>query len=176
MGAWEVPTGREQIFQIGAVDRTTLGFNLGGHPYQHALVDTVPANLTFTVGQSDPASDWYYAQSAIGSWDVVFDLAADAVEQNRSALLTVALAGFSQGSSAGIYVNGETRVGNLTSASILNDPSLYRSSTIAGEWHLFEFDVDASALTEGTNTVSFVVEQHTQWRGWLWDSVILEWV
>ena len=136
LGVWEVPSGRDQIFQIGAVDRKTLGFALGGHPYQHALVDQVPANLTFTVGQSDPASDWYFGQSAIGTWDVDFELAGGEVAQNRSALLTVALAGFSRGSSAGIYVNGETRVGNLTTDDIPTDPSLYRSATVAGEWEL----------------------------------------
>ncbi|VDB87394.1 unnamed protein product [Peniophora sp. CBMAI 1063] len=175
LGAWEVPTGRDQIFQIGAVDRKALGFALGGHPYQHALVDQVPANLTFTVGQSDPATDWYFAQSAIGSWDVEFELAGDAVALNRSAILTVALAGFSRGSSAGIYVNGATRVGNLTTDDVPTDPSLYRSATVAGEWHVYEFGVDAGVLQEGNNTVSFVGERYTQWRGWLWDSIILEW-
>ncbi|KZV62518.1 polysaccharide lyase family 4 protein [Peniophora sp. CONT] len=173
--AWEVPTGRDQIFQIGAVDRKTLGFALGGHPYQHALVDQVPANLTFTVGESDPESDWYFAQSALGTWDVQFTLTADEVSQNRSALLTVALAGFSRGSSAGIYVNGDTRIGNLTTDSVPTDPSLYRSGTVAGEWHVYEFGVGAGVLEEGSNTLSFVVERSTQWRGWLWDSVILEW-
>ncbi|KZV60869.1 polysaccharide lyase family 4 protein [Peniophora sp. CONT] len=180
LAVWEVPTGRDQIFQIGTVDRKTLGFALGGHAYHHGLSDLVPANLTFTVGTSDPSTDWYFAQSATGAWDVEFEISADVVEQNRSALLSVALAGFSAGfnagSSAGIYVNGETRVGNLTTGDIPTDPSLYRSGTVAGEWHLYEFEVGAGVLTEGLNTVSFVVENGTRWRGWLWDSIILEWV
>lgn len=176
LGYWEVPTGRDPIFQIGTVDRKTLGFALGGHPYQHALVDEVPANLTFTVGKSDPATDWYFAQpSALGTWDINFELAAHAVTQNRSAILTVALAGFSRGSSAGIYVNGETRVGNLTTDDVPTDPSLYRSATVAGEWHVYEFGVDAGVLKEGSNSVSIVAERYTQWRGWLYDSIILEW-
>ncbi|KAF4544218.1 Rhamnogalacturonate lyase protein [Lasiodiplodia theobromae] len=177
--AWQLPTdGRgPQIFQIGEVDRKATGFALGGSPYTHGLVDEVPANLTFTVGQSDPAADWYFAQSALGTWDVVFELdAADAgLNGNRSALLSVALAGFSRGSSAGIYVNGETRVGNLTTDSVPTDPSLYRSATVAGEWHLYEFEVAPGVLREGENTLSFVVERSTRWRGWLWDSIILEW-
>ncbi|GME55056.1 putative rhamnogalacturonate lyase protein [Neofusicoccum parvum] len=173
---WAVPAGREPIFRIGDVDRKALGFALGGHAYQHGLVDQAPANLTFTVGVSQ-VDDWYFAQSALGSWDVVFDVDAAASARNRSALLSVALAGFSRGSSASIYLNGAAaRVGNITTDAVPTDPSLYRSATVAGEWHLFEFPVDGALLVDGSNTLSVVVERSTRWRGWLWDSLILEWV
>lgn len=176
LAAWPVPSNRAPIFQIGTVDRTADEFALGGAPYTHGLVDRAPANLTYTVGASAASADWYFAQSALGAWDVVFDVAA-AAPRNRSALLSVALAGFSRGSSAGIYLNGAgNKVGNLTTDSIPTDPSLYRSATRAGEWHLYEFPVDGALLVEGENTLSFVVERSTRWRGWLWDSVLLEWV
>ncbi|KAL1645809.1 hypothetical protein SLS58_003693 [Diplodia intermedia] len=174
--AWQVPTDRAPIFQLGAVDRRAAEFALGGAPYTHGLVDRVPADLTYTVGRSDPGVDWYFAQSALGTWAIEFEIVG-AVERNRSALLSVALAGFSRGSSAAIYVNGDAnRVGNLTTDAVPSDPGLYRSATVAGEWHLFEFEVGAGVLREGWNSVSFVVERSTRWRGWLWDSVLLEWV
>lgn len=97
--------------------------------------------------------------------------------RNASAVLTVSLAGYSQGTSAEVLVNGAAnRVGNLTSGAIASDQSVYRSATVAGEWHLFEFGFEgAGVLRRGWNTVSFVVTERALWRGFLWDSVVLEW-
>ncbi|KAI0743456.1 putative rhamnogalacturonase [Daedaleopsis nitida] len=173
---WPLPEGRERIFQVGDFDRKSLGFEHGGAPYQHALVSACAANLTYTVGKSD-TSDWCFGQSAPGAWNIDFHL-PEAAPQNRTALLTVSLAGYSQGTSSSIYVNGRAnKVGNLTSSAIPSDQCLYRSATTAGEWHLFEFPFEGGGLLkQGLNTVSFVVETSTQWRGFLWDSIILEWV
>ncbi|KAB2570481.1 Rhamnogalacturonate lyase [Lasiodiplodia theobromae] len=172
---WPLHVGRERVFRVGDFDRKSLGFKHGGAPYQHALVSDCPADLTFRVGESEDA-DWCFGQSALGAWDIEFEL--DEVPVNRTAILTVSLAGYSQGTSANILVNGEAnKVGNLTSGVIPSDQCLYRSATTAGEWHLFEFPLNgASVLKEGLNTVSFNVTASTLWRGFLWDSIILEWV
>ena len=172
---WTIPQNRTPIFQIGQVDRKTTGFALGGHPYQHALVDQVPANLSFTIGSSK-TSDWYFAQSALGTWNINFQVSKPG-NTNRSPLLSLALAGYSSGTSASIYLNNAgTKIGNLTSGSIPTDPSLYRSATLVGEWHLYEFAIDGVLLVNGTNTISITVEKTTRWKGWLWDSIILEWI
>ncbi|PBP19949.1 putative rhamnogalacturonan lyase [Diplocarpon rosae] len=42
--------GREIIFQIGDLDRKTLGFAYGGAPRQHGLSDKLPANLSYSIG------------------------------------------------------------------------------------------------------------------------------
>ncbi|KAG8629624.1 hypothetical protein KVT40_003489 [Elsinoe batatas] len=177
---WQLPEGRNRIFQVGASDRRSLGFKYGGAPYEHGLVAKCPANLTFTVGQSN-TEEWCFGQSALGTWSIGFDLSGEELTAagNRSALLSVSLAGYSQGTSSGIYVNGQGatgRVGNLTTGSIPSDQCLYRSATQAGEWHFFEFPVARALLREGRNTVSFVVERTTLWRGFLWDSIVLEWL
>lgn len=52
-GAQEGP-GFTKVFQIGAFDRSTLGFH-GGQPKEP---------VRFVVGQSDPAEDWYGEQPA----------------------------------------------------------------------------------------------------------------
>ncbi|EOD52565.1 putative rhamnogalacturonate lyase protein [Neofusicoccum parvum UCRNP2] len=166
--------GRERVFQVGDFDRKSLGFKYGGAPYQHALVSKCPANLTYTVGKSQDA-DWCFGQSAFGAWVIEFELYE--VPADRGAVLTVSLAGYSQGTSANVFVNGQAnKVGNMTSGAIPSDQCLYRSATTAGEWHFFEFPFEGGkVLKEGWNTVSFVVTASTQWRGFLWDSIILDW-
>ncbi|KAG8623901.1 hypothetical protein KVT40_008877 [Elsinoe batatas] len=167
---WSVPSDREQIFQIGAFDKTARGFKHSG-PYLHGLAGGSPANLTFTVGQSK-TEEWWFAQSNIGTWEVVFDLPAAGL--NRSALLTVSLAGYSQSTSLVVGVNGQT-VGRLNKDLLTSDPAVYRSGTVSGEWRLVQFEVAKGVLREGRNRVTFEVDRFVLWRGFLWDSVILEW-
>ncbi|KAK8234796.1 polysaccharide lyase family 4, domain III-domain-containing protein [Phyllosticta capitalensis] len=164
---WKV-NDRRRVFQLGDFDRKALGFKYGGAPHQHALVERCPANVTYIIGKSN-TSDWCFAQSANGSANIEFELAAVA---NQTAVLTVSLAGFSSGSSADILLNG-ARIGNLS--SIASDQSLYRSATTAGEWHLFEFPFSGSLFKNGRNSLSFAVTKSTEWRGWIWDSILLEW-
>jgi rhamnogalacturonan endolyase len=93
---------------------------------------------------------------------------------DSSAVLSVSLAGYSSGVSSSIVVNGATTVGNLTSGSILTDPCMYRSGTLAGEWHYYEFPVGNGALKRGWNTLDFQVTRETLWHGFMWDAVALE--
>lgn len=174
---WTLPTGRKQIFQVGEFDKKALGFKNGGLPYQHGVTEESPANLTFRVGQSDPAEDWYYAISKPGKWTIEFELdGADlAAHANGTALLSLSLAGYSQSTAVDVDVNGEV-VGALSKDVFTSDPALYRSGKTSGEWRLVQYEIDAGArLAAGANTVGFTVTRYVQWRGVLWDSIILEW-
>lgn len=169
---WSVPTNRKKILQIGAFDKKATGFANSG-PHVHGLTEKSPANLTFTVGKSKDA-DWYYASSKLGTWDVVFN--ASAPSATATALLSVSLAGYSQSTSVGIYLNGNTTLGTISKDTLTSDPALYRSGTISGEWRFLQYEIPARQLREGRNVLSFRTERYTLWRGVLWDSVILEWV
>lgn len=170
---WKVTDKKDRIFQVGDFDRQTTGFALSGPTsYEHGRIAKCPVALTYTVGQSK-ASDWCFGQSALGVWSIVFRLSSTP-SASKSAKLTVSLAGFSQGSIADILVNGG-KVGNISS-SLANSQDTYRGATKAGEWRLLEFPVGAEGLKKGENRVEFNVTSSTQWRGWLWDSIILEWV
>lgn len=170
---WNVP-GLDRIFQIGDFDKKALGFKNGGPPYQHGLADDSPANFTYTIGKSD-ASTWYYAQSLIGTWTVEFTLtAADITKHAKGALLSVSLAGYSQSAALNISVNGQF-LGSLSKDSLASDPALYRSGKTSGEWRFLQYTVAPGVLKEGLNTIDFTITRYTQWRGFLWDSVILEW-
>ncbi|KAI9738374.1 MAG: hypothetical protein M1834_008877 [Cirrosporium novae-zelandiae] len=177
---WTPQQGRTPIFQIGDLDRKATGFEYGDAPHQHALVDKCPANLTYTIGVSN-TSDWCFGQSALGTWDVKFYInsTTNSSTSTAAALLSISLAGYSKGTSASIYLNNDTTstIGNLTSGIIPTDPCLYRSATSAGEWHLYEFEIAEGVLKSGEwNVLSFVVTKSTTWKGWIWDSVVLEWV
>ncbi|KAL6707622.1 hypothetical protein ACN47E_003972 [Coniothyrium glycines] len=170
---WPVTSTSKRIFQLGAFDRTTDGFRLSGPtPFQHARIAQCPANLTYTIGTSTPDKDWCFGQSALGTWSIDFPLRGNAT---ADAKLSVSLAGFSQGASADILLNG-VQVGNITSASLLNSQDTYRGATRAGEWRLLEFPVKRDVLKSGGNRLDVRVTRTTLWRGWLWDSVVLEWV
>lgn len=171
---WKVADRKNRIFQIGDFDRKTLGFKLSGPaPYEHGRIAKCPANLTYTIGSSQ-ASDWCFGQSALGTHSIIFS--ASSSSQSTKAKLTVSLAGFSSGSSADIVLNGQ-KIGNITTNSALLPTSqdTYRGATQAGEWHLLEFDVKKDGLKTGENKLDFKVTTSTQWRGWLWDAIILEW-
>ncbi|OLN97954.1 Rhamnogalacturonate lyase 2 [Colletotrichum chlorophyti] len=172
--SWSVPKGSKRIFQVGEFDKKANGFKNGGVPYQHGVAAQSPANLTFTVGKSQN-SDWYFAQSAIGKWTIDFDLSAAELAANKTALLSVSLAGYSQSSALDVDVNGQVYA-SLSKDTLTSDPALYRSGKISGEWRFSQYKIDTDVLKAGQNSVGFTVTRYTQWRGFLWDSIILEWI
>ncbi|KAI4740118.1 hypothetical protein E4T50_09434 [Aureobasidium sp. EXF-12298] len=164
---WSVPS-KERIFQIGDFDKKTTGFINSG-PYHHGLAALSPANFTYIVGTSNN-SDWYYASSNLGSWKVEFDIPA---LKTATAKLIVSLAGYSQSTALTVFVN-DVVLDSLTKDDVSTDASVYRSGTVSGEWHQFEYVVDN--LKQGRNVVSFEVDRYVLWRGFLWDAVALEWI
>jgi len=169
---WPVTDKAKRIFQLGALDRKTDGFGLANpqQPFEHARIAKCPANLTYTVGTSRE-TDWCFGQSTPGTWRIKFPITTEYAD----AKLTLSLAGFSQGSNADVLLNG-AKVGNITSARLANSQDTYRGATRSGEWRLLEFPVMEGALRQGWNELDVKVTNATQWRGWLWDSVVLEWV
>lgn len=170
---------KTKLFQVGEFDRAAYGFKFGGAPYSHALHDNCPANLVYTIGSSKP-EDWCFAQTAIGKWTVKFQVAKNAKATGATATLIMSLAGYSSGRDMNILVNDKNKVGTVTGATkgLQNDPSLYRSSTVGGEWHYLEFTFDAKLLSSGWNTVTFEVyseKADSKWHGMMWDSIVLEW-
>ncbi|KAI5256298.1 hypothetical protein E4T42_01532 [Aureobasidium subglaciale] len=163
---WSVPSNK-RIFQIGNFDKRTTGFVNNG-PYQHGLAAASPANFTFTVGTSTSA-DWYYASSNLGTWDIVFDTPA---LEKQNARLIVSLAGYSQSTSLTISSN-DVVLGSLNKNNVTTDAAAYRSGTVSGEWHQFEYVI--GNLKEGKNVISFTVDRYVLWRGFLWDAIALEW-
>jgi len=164
---WQVQK-RTSIWQIGDMDRKSLGFKYGGAPHQHALVDNCPASLTYTIGTSS-LSEWCFGKSADGTWTVVFTV--DKILS--TAVLSVSLAGYSSGGSLDVSLNNH-HVGSYPSSSP-NDSCLYRSGTSAGEWRYMEFSIPTGVIVVGRNSMQFVTTRGVRWHGIMWDSIKLEW-
>lgn len=168
---WALPA-RQRAFQVGTSDRTTKGFKYGGQPpFQAGLIEKCPASLTFTAGKSTGA-DWCFGMYKRGTWTIAFDL-PNGPPAGKQPILTVSLAGYS-GLSCGISVNKKTQIGTFSAGNPPSDPGTYRSATLNGEWRLWEYKFSAGALQKGANTVEFTVNDEKNWRGVLWDTVVLD--
>ncbi|KAE8151460.1 polysaccharide lyase family 4, domain III-domain-containing protein [Aspergillus avenaceus] len=163
---------RTKIWQIGDLDRLPRGFKNGCTGYHHGLSDDSPANLNFTVNSTEE-SEWAYAQSAEGTWQVSFELPS-APDSDAIAVLSTSFAGYSSGVNMEITAqSGGVDVGEIN--DLANDPSVYRSSTFGGLHRYEEIEVPAGTFKEGTNTIEFTVTKGSEWHGFMWDSVLLEW-
>ena len=165
---WTPPHYAHSLWQIGTADRKADEFKLGNLPRQYGLFSQVPANLTYTIGQSTPANNWYYAQTQVGTWSVKFSLGQS---YSGNAHLTVALAGVTRTANVQIAVNG-TAVG--TFPSYPNDESIYRSANQSGYYHLVPLSFSASHLKVGQNTITFKLTNVSSGGGAMYDTIKLE--
>jgi rhamnogalacturonan endolyase len=166
--AWNPPQHAHLLWQIGKSDRMAGEFKFGNQPRNVKWIQMVPANLTFTIGKSRDAEDWYFAQGKIGHWLIKFDL-KDAVAGN--AYLSVPLAGGGGGAKVTISVNGR----EVLSIAPDNDASTYRAANRSGRYLLQEVTFPASDLVKGNNTIDFnMTSAGGRWHGLMYDTVILE--
>ncbi len=156
------------LWSIGVSDRLSDGYSLSNHPRAYGLWSDVPANLTFVPGQSDPATDWYYAQCKNGTWTVKFNLDE---EYEGDVHLTASAACSTNSPTVNVMVNNERLVSWYYS---YNDGAIYRSATQAGRHSLRTLTFPASKLHKGENTVAFNMTGISRNGGVMWDFIKLE--
>ena len=166
---WQ-PKAERVLWQIGEADHLATGFVYGGAERNYIWGTKVPENLTYTVGQSQPSKDWYYAQTKPGDWNIDFDL-KDADRQG-GATLKIALAGYSTGmgkkfkdATAQLLVNGQA----VQEIKYQNDQTVYRCGTTSGTYHLVEVPLQADQLKAGKNRITI----RNQGASLLYDSILL---
>jgi rhamnogalacturonan endolyase len=165
---WTPPNHPNLLWQIGKSDRQSAEFKFGNQPRNLKWIQTVPANLTFTIGKSHDADDWYFAQGKVGHWLVKFTLLKPFT---GNAYLSVPLAGGGGGAKVSISVNGH----NVLNIAPDNDMSTYRSANKSGRYLLQEATFPASYLLQGDNTLDFnMTAAGGRWNGLMYDTVILE--
>jgi rhamnogalacturonan endolyase len=165
---WTPPHHANLIWQIGKSDRMAGEFKYGNQPRNLKWIQMVPANLTFTIGQSKDSDDWYFAQGKVGHWLIKFNLAKTYV---GNAYLSVPLAGGGGGAKVSISVNGN----NVLNIAPDNDMSTYRAANKSARYLLEETSFPTSYLLPGENTVDFnMTSAGGRWNGLMYDTVILE--
>ena len=166
---WKITQYKHFLWQIGAADRKADKFKLGNVPRQYGLWNQVPANLTYTIGTSTPANDWYYAQTNVGTWNIDFNLSQT---YSGTAHLTVALAGASSSRNHVSILVNNTSVANFP--QFPNDQTIYRSGNQSGCYHLLTFTFPASLLKVRSNTIAFNMTHVTSGGGIMYDFIKLE--
>ncbi|MGC3991189.1 MAG: polysaccharide lyase family protein [Chthoniobacteraceae bacterium] len=177
---WNPPLQQQRLFRVGTPDRSTGEFRYGNMPKQFGLwfhyLDEVGAtgSVSYTVGTSDPAANWYYAQPVVAAADGTYAAPAWYINFNLPAVppspctLKLALAGSAGSGAFHVYVNGtdvdtDTYHGTYTA----DDSALDRDAILRGLYQVFSFNVSTSLLHAGTNTVKITVRKTgaSTWTG-----------
>ncbi len=168
---WDAPYHPNLVFQLGKADRMAGEFKLGSAPRSNQLINQIPYDLTFTIGQSKESQDWYYAQPGpaaprSGTWTIKFTVKA---VPDGNAYLTIPVAG-GPGDVA-VLVNGR-QVGRVYHN---DDASVRRAANRSGVYERFEFTFAASQLQPGENTVSLrTLRGSGRFNGIMYDTIVLE--
>jgi rhamnogalacturonan endolyase len=141
---WDAPYHPNLIFQVGQADRMAGEFKFGSAPRTNQWTSQIPSDLTFTVGRSKAADDWFYTQHS-GTWNINFNVTKVPA---GNAYLTIPVAGGP--GNVSVLVNGQ-EVGKVSHG---DDASVRRAANRSGVYARFEFTFPAATLKPGPNTVS----------------------
>jgi rhamnogalacturonan endolyase len=163
---WHVKhPGRQIAWEIGVPDRTTTEFAHGKDYYTPLLYQQleteIPEPLDFTIGKSDSAKDWYYAQYHHGNggndrgspshWRIHFNLAS---APSGPSTLTLAFAGADRGR-IGVEANGH-RIGEVT-PPVQGGNILIREGA-HGKYSYSYVTIPTGDLHAGENTITLMQE------------------
>lgn len=165
---WTPARYENKLWQIGENNRMSDGFHYSDTCRTYGLWELPPADLNYVVGQSDPAKDWYFAQTKNGVWTVTFELDE---AYTGDAHLTASVAGATNKPKVAVSVNG---VPKTTWNFNVNDAAIYRSAVLGGRHWLQTCDFPASLLKKGTNTISFTMSGIGKNGGVMYDCIKLE--
>ncbi len=143
---WDAPYHPNFLWQIGQPDRLAGEFKLGNGPRAALLLRQVPNDLTFTIGKSKEANDWYFAQHQ-GTWTVSFTLDKT---YSGNGYLTIPVAGGA--GNVALSLNGQP-IGNVNHG---DDGSVRRSANRSGAYARFEITFPANLLKKGENTLTLL--------------------
>lgn len=157
---WEVPHKGKIAWEIGIPDRTSREF-AHGNDYFHGygwdnFAKEFPNPLEFTIGKSDPARDWNYAQTGYGTeklqpwkWRIHFQLSA-APQADATLVLSIASA-----DSAHIAVcsNDESAPVATVTPSVQGGDALLRESAHA-KYCVERVTIPSGKLRAGENVIT----------------------
>ena len=168
---WTPKKYEQMLWMIGQNDRRSSEFRFSDALRQYGLWEQVPANLTYTIGQSSEKHDWYYAQTQKGgTWTIKFNL--DERPSSGRVYLTASLAGCSgTGSTITVKVNGTQRAQWKPG---VNDACVYRSAINSGRHYVYTCDFLYTGLKAGENTVALTYSGGGSKDGVMYDCIKME--
>ncbi len=162
---WNVThPGTSIAWEIGTPNRSAREFKHGNDYFEPYLWDTycaeLPSPLEYTVGTSNPATDWNYAHSGHldagvwtpWKWRIHFNLPA--VPPSGNATLTLAFAG-SDSARMDIYVNNEANLFARIYPPSSGGNGLIREG-IHGKYGVSYVTIPVSSLNVGANTITLI--------------------
>ena len=167
---WTPKKYSQMLWMIGQNDRRSSEFCLSDELRQYGLWEKVPSSLTYTIGQSNEKTDWYYAQTQKGgTWTIKFNLPE---RPSGRVYLTASIAGCSgSGSQIAVKVNGTSRA---TWKPGVNDACIYRSAINSGRHYVFTTDFIYTGLKAGENTVQLTYSGGGSKDGIMYDCIKME--
>ncbi|ENN76669.1 hypothetical protein YQE_06848, partial [Dendroctonus ponderosae] len=139
------------IWNIGETDRRSDEFKYSNEPRNYLYETLPPETLTFVIGSSNAANDWYYSQSKAGIWTIQYEDTQD----GNGRTLRVALAAASQSPHLIVNINGH-KIGDIY---FDNDQSVYRSAMQSGKFHSNIFTANNAQIVSGTNVITLQVSK-----------------
>ncbi len=158
--SWTPVTHGTYLWQIGYADRSSAEFKHGDdarHWENFAYyIGDFPTDVNYTIGKSDYAKDWNYAQWTLYNktpyWSIHFNLAKALAGK---ATLTLGMAATSGGDSLVVSVNGQQ-------AASLKMPktgtSFYRSGNEDCQYKSYLVTFDAALLKAGDNEIRLAAD------------------
>lgn len=165
---WAPRRYQNLLWMIGSNNRLSDGYALSDAPRAYLLPEQVPANITYIVGDSNPSTDWYYAQTKKGTWTIRFSCSDS---YSGTARLTASLAAVTSKPTVKVSLNGTALV---TWNWSTNDAAIYRSANQSGHHDLKTLGFSASMLRKGSNTLTLELTNGTGRNGVMWDCIKLE--
>ena len=165
---WSPTTYENLVWNIGENNRLSDGFRYSDTLRSYGLWNLVPEDLDFYIGESDEATDWYYAQTQNGTWTIYFDL--DEVPTTVSHL-TASAAGATNKPTITVKVNGSS-LGTWSFST--NDASIYRSAVLGGRHWLQTKSITAARLKTGQNKITLTQSGISSNGGVMWDCIKFE--
>lgn len=137
----------EVLWHIGEADHLAAGYKYSGHAREYGLWNSVPTDLTYTIGTSTEANDFYYAQAHNGTWTIKYNLAELPTYPLR---LTIATAGAANAKLT-VRSNETTSSSGIGVFRPTHDGSVSRCATLAGRDSIAVFTIPVSTLNVGEN-------------------------